>query len=560
MRKSVTHTITQAMVFILLLFLTTVSFGIISLASSLDDAQVINVAGSMRMQSYRLAKDIQNQSVDIAERIIHFEHALYSPAIQALQKWYVPKNIYRDYVQLIEHWNELKKQLTDHNYVVYLQQVDHFAESIDAWVFKLQRFSEQKLLRLAIFGGLGLGLILLVMLFVIHYVRREIVRPLGYLISASKQVENQEFDILLPVQNENEMGLLTQTFNRMTSELGKLYKGLEEAVNEKTKKLQRLNQSLQVLYHSSQELSRSKINQDNLQIVLNYLLSLDAFSALKLVVNDKAGKDLVLQTGKPTPKMQREPLMLDGETLGYLYWHGEFSLENQALIDNFSGLFAKAIYYNQAQKQAEQLLLMQERATIARELHDSLAQSLSYLKIQVSLLKRTINKHPQKQPFENTLGYVSEIEQGLSEAYLQLRELLTTFRLTIKEGSFGEALKEMIRQLNDQSSAHISLDNQLSSIELDAHQQVHLLQLIREATINAIKHANAEHIAVYCAEQNEEVTVRIEDDGKGFEQHQSRLNHFGMSIMQERAAQLNGKLNIDSSLDNGCRVILKYKR
>ncbi|NVL73171.1 nitrate/nitrite two-component system sensor histidine kinase NarQ, partial [Escherichia coli] len=72
----------------------------------------------------------------------------------------------------------------------------------------------------------------------------------------------------------------------------------------------------------------------------------------------------------------------------------------------------------------------------------------------------------------------AELDTGLSAAYTQLRELLTTFRLTIKEGSFGQALQEMVETLNEQTTAEITLKNRLSSTELDAHQQVHLLQLI----------------------------------------------------------------------------------
>ncbi len=166
--------------------------------------------------------------------------------------------------------------------------------------------------------------------------------------------------------------------------------------------------------------------------------------------------------------------------LGYLHWKAGLPCPNESLIDNFVQILSRAVYYNRAQRQAEQLLLMEERATIARELHDSLAQALSYLKIQVSLLKRSVKNIPDDKAIEQTNQVIAELDTGLSAAYTQLRELLTTFRLTIKEGSFGQALQEMVSTLDDQTAAKISLDNELSSTELDAHQQVHLLQLIRE--------------------------------------------------------------------------------
>ncbi len=104
------------------------------------------------------------------------------------------------------------------------------------------------------------------------------------------------------------------------------------------------------------------------------------------------------------------------------------------------------------------------------------------------------------------------------------------------------------------------LDNNLSSMALDAHQQVHLIQLIREATINAIKHADATRISIKCNESDGDVVVTIEDDGVGFEHSNAKLNHYGMSIMQERAARLNGELTIDASPKTGCKVTLKYTR
>ncbi len=201
---------------------------------------------------------------------------------------------------------------------------------------------------------------------------------------------------------------------------------------------------------------------------------------------------------------------------------------------------------------------MEERATIARELHDSLAQSLSYLKIQVSLLKRSINRSDKSYSGEQTQEFIKELDSGLSAAYTQLRELLTTFRLTIKEGSFGHALQQMLLQLNEQTSAKIDLNNEMSSAEMDAHQKVHLLQLIREATINAIKHADASLIEVSCRERGTELTVKVSDNGKGFDKHHAQLNHYGMSIMEERASRLGGTLQIESSLGKGTDVSLVF--
>ncbi|CAE6920629.1 COG3850 Signal transduction histidine kinase [Vibrio sp. B1REV9] len=563
-KKSVTRTIASAMMLILLLSVATTGFAIFTLASSLNDAEAVNVSGSMRMQSYRLAHDIQSESVDYSAHIDLFEESIYSHSMRALQHWSVPDDITQDYYRLILRWHELKSVLKSQDRDQYLVLVAGFVKQIDGFVFKLQNYSEQKLINLAWIGGLGLGGILCVSMFVVHFVRLEVVKPLRALVFASEQIKDRSFDVSLNVSSDNEMGILTRTFNRMASDLGKLYRGLEQAVDEKTRKLQHANQSLQVLYDSSKELTASRINQDNFQAILQHIASLEGIRAVKLEIDQIDEPNWILTEGDSCchecdSECHSKVLTLDGQHLGYLHWKVGLPCPNESLIDNFVQILSRAVYYNRAQRQAEQLLLMEERATIARELHDSLAQALSYLKIQVSLLKRSVRNIPDEKAIEQTNQVIAELDTGLSAAYTQLRELLTTFRLTIKEGSFGQALKEMVSTLDDQTEANISLNNRLSSTELDAHQQVHLLQLIREATINAIKHAKAKNIEIQCLDFDGKVTVTVVDDGIGFDQQDEKLNHYGMSIMQERAARLHADLKIEAATNSGCTVRLEFQ-
>ncbi len=563
-KKSVTRTIASAMMLILLLSVATTGFAIFTLASSLNDAEAVNVSGSMRMQSYRLAHDIQSESVDYSSHIDLFEQSIYSHSMLALQHWSVPEDITKDYYRLILRWHELKTVLKSQDRDQYLVLVAGFVQQIDGFVFKLQNYSEQKLINLAWIGGLGLGGILCVSMFVVHFVRLEVVRPLRALVFASERIQNRSFDVSLNVSSDNEMGILTRTFNRMATDLGKLYRGLELAVDEKTRKLQHANQTLQVLYDSSKELTASRIHQENFQAILQHIASLEGIRAVKLEIDQIGEPNWILTEGEECrhecdSECHSKPLTLDGEHLGFLHWKVGLPCPNESLIDNFVQILSRAVYYNRAQRQAEQLLLMEERATIARELHDSLAQALSYLKIQVSLLKRSVKNIPDEKAIAQTNQVIAELDTGLSAAYTQLRELLTTFRLTIKEGSFGQALQEMVSTLDDQTAAEISLNNKLSSTELDAHQQVHLLQLIREATINAIKHAQAKNIDIQCLDSEGTVTVTVTDDGIGFEQQDEKLNHYGMSIMQERAARLHADLRIEAAKNNGCIVRLEFQ-
>lgn len=202
----------------------------------------------------------------------------------------------------------------------------------------------------------------------------------------------------------------------------------------------------------------------------------------------------------------------------------------------------------QVQKQQQQLVLMEERAIIARELHDSLAQSLTFFKIQVSLLK--LAKTDEKR---NEILLV--FEKALNDAYSQLRELLTTFRLTIQEANLQQALEKTLENLRPKTSAQIRLSCKLPSHMFNAQQQVHVLQIVREAVINAIKHAEATEINVIAKTNDDgEHCLIIQDNGKGLPENTELEGHYGLTIMQERAAELKADFSIQNNENGGVRI------
>ncbi|OAN13909.1 nitrate/nitrite two-component system sensor histidine kinase [Photobacterium jeanii] len=554
-QKPVTTTIARSMLIILLLSIATTSFALLTLASSLNDAEAINVSGSLRMQSYRLAYDIQANSAQLNDHLDQFEQSLFSPSMAALEHWTVPADIQLHYYNLIDRWESLNPSLLSGDHDAFLAEVATFVDNIDRFVFELQEFSITKLQILSVTGGIGLSLILISALFTIHFTQRKIVSPLKQLVNASEQVQNGTFDVDINIKSDNELGILAGAFSKMATELGKHYHDLEQSVNEKTRRLRHANESLQVLYNCSQELSVTRLTTQSFANMLNNLVEVEGMTAVRLVIEENNGAESIISAGIENERhWHSRDLTLDDQFLGRLSWQESLPCPDRALIENVSRLLSRGIYYNRAQKLANQLLLMEERATIARELHDSLAQSLSYLKIQVTLLKR----HLTQQQYQHAEQIITDIDAGLSGAYTQLRELLSTFRLTIKEANFGEALVEMIKPLDEQTDAMIIVDNQLSSLNLDAHRQVHLLQLIREATLNAIKHAQADEIIITCQQDGDQVSISICDDGLGFDQHNEKLNHYGMAIMSERADRLNGEVTINSEPEQGCCVTLSF--
>jgi two-component system nitrate/nitrite sensor histidine kinase NarX len=201
------------------------------------------------------------------------------------------------------------------------------------------------------------------------------------------------------------------------------------------------------------------------------------------------------------------------------------------------------------------IALLEERSVIARELHDSLAQSLTYLKIQVTRLKQQLKSGAAR---ERTDEVVEELKLGITNAYRQLRELLTTFRLRIDGRGLSEALQETIREFSRRAGVEIRLHDQLLGHELDSSEQIHVLQVVREALTNVEHHAHARSAEVRLTIDQGRIRVAVEDDGVGIKDTEAPTHHYGLAIMRDRAATLGGKLSVARRAEGGTRVELEF--
>jgi two-component system nitrate/nitrite sensor histidine kinase NarX len=211
----------------------------------------------------------------------------------------------------------------------------------------------------------------------------------------------------------------------------------------------------------------------------------------------------------------------------------------------------------QSASQSRLIALSEERSVIARELHDSLAQSLSYLKIQVSLLEKAIM---DEAGMDKSLEISDEIRKGLNDAYRQLRELLTTFRLRIKEEGLAVALKETVDEFGSRSDVNIELVNRIGNCQFSANAEIHLIHIIREALGNILQHAKASkaRVLLQCDDEGNAILI-IEDNGIGLLDKQAQQHHYGLAIMQERAKGLGGKFELSHPDDGGTTIKLSFK-
>ena len=206
-------------------------------------------------------------------------------------------------------------------------------------------------------------------------------------------------------------------------------------------------------------------------------------------------------------------------------------------------------------RESRRIALIEERAAIARELHDSIAQSLAFMKIQITRLQTLINLH--HIPDDMNL-VVNDLREGLNNGYRKLRELLTTFRVNVSAAGLSASLEEAIEEFRAHSGLSLTLDNRLRDCKLTANEEINILQIVREALSNVVRHAQASSAQVALAYDEHIVTVAIEDDGKGFDNTANPKFHHGASIMQERVSSLNGELRIDPREAGGTRIRFSF--
>ncbi|WP_289394704.1 nitrate/nitrite two-component system sensor histidine kinase NarQ [Mannheimia haemolytica] len=517
--------------------------------SNKSDASLINVSGSLRMQSYRLLSEMDSKKALLPERLLEYHRTLHATELSSLkQSVLLPDSVIESYQQLLKDWYEMQSYVAQGDKVNYASHIEDYVQRVDDFVFRLQEFAELKL-KIAT-GVIEIAMLLIIALAYIGvwYTRKKIIGPLRQLVKASWQIQNKDFDhVKLAVNEPNELGLLSSTFTEMSNELLKLYTSLEDKVQDKTRRLLAVNRSLLVLYQCSQLLTAKPINKEVLNQVLKTVFDNEHLLGIDLQVYGAEYWNVSIDN-KPSLDWVSAEIAIENEKLGILSWKPSLVCPGERLIQNVSEMIGRSLYVVQMQKQQQQLVLMEERAIIARELHDSLAQSLTFFKIQVSLLK--LAKTDEKR---NEI--LTVFEKALNDAYSQLRELLTTFRLTIQEANLQQALEKILESLRPKTSAQIRLSCKLPSHMFNAQQQVHVLQIVREAVINAIKHSQATEINVI-AETNDdgEHCLTIQDNGVGLAAHTQPEGHYGLTIMQERAAELKAEFSIENVESGGVKV------
>jgi len=251
------------------------------------------------------------------------------------------------------------------------------------------------------------------------------------------------------------------------------------------------------------------------------------------------------------------PVRLQQRVLGEidLFFRSDVQLSPQEtdLLDALASHLASGLESLRAAALEREAAVGEERALLARELHDSIAQSLSFLKIQVQLL-RTASRNAQGESIKIALD---ELDTGLRESINDVRELLLHFRTRTNTVDIEAALQETLQKFKHQTGLPTQLQVTGEGLPLPADVQVQVLHVIQEALSNVRKHSQASGVFLEVF-KGAEWRFEVRDDGCGFSARspQGQSTHVGMQIMQERAARIGATVFVHSAPGQGCHVVL----
>lgn len=211
---------------------------------------------------------------------------------------------------------------------------------------------------------------------------------------------------------------------------------------------------------------------------------------------------------------------------------------------------------HQIERQSGQMLRLEERSQWANELHDSLAQTLASLKIQVRLLDDTLRQDNEAAVWRE----MEKIEATLDNANIELRSLITQFHAPIDRSGVISAVEKLISRFRQETDIEAVFQNQWPQVKLATDCEAHIVRIIQEALQNVRRHSQAHMVRVLLARgRNGEFRVLIEDDGIGFAPGTANgEDHFGLTVMADRANRIAGQLKVESESGEGTQVLLEF--
>jgi len=580
---------------------------IVTMASTLmlsnsikGNATAINQAGALRKGAYELIAWSATKNVHsieaVKKQLTDYSQHLQATAIIKVISPSDDHPLAHQYQKVRNAWITLLKPAIEKHHsgdpvtIEMLAAVKNYTTEVNRLVKMLEKRTEARIDLLHLIQSTSLVFSILIVAALFINLKKRVIPPLHKLVSIATTIGDKDFSHKASLKGSDELAQLGFAFDQMTDELALSYHELESQVQQKAQELKISHTALQAMHLASRGLFANHDLCSGAIPMLKELERLLGIGPIRLYLYDKnsdAPVEVATTTTDQRPFYCRDhhcnacltssgtldglphtstngnrlllPILFLGQLLGTLeVWSPAekiLSATSQRLLEILTDQLATAIYLENQITKGQQVTLAEERMVIARELHDSLAQSLSYLKMQVARLRR-LNIEDEQKSMHNDI--LNELSTGLNSAYRQLRELLSTFRLKLDTPDLFTALGKTIDEFSESLGKRIKLEYNLPPQTLSPNEEIHTLQIVREAMANAVKHAHATNIQVEILFESPRVCIQILDNGRGLPVETKPINSHGLIIMEDRARALGGRLRVSNREHGGVKVALTF--
>ncbi len=576
-------------------------------------AAALNEAGRMRMRTWQLAQMLA--SVDAAR--IDGLMGQFDRSVELLRQGdparplFVPRDarslaafadVQRAWPTLRAQWSATPRPAARD----VAGQADAFVGRIDTFVSAIEIQMARLTAILNAFQFVLMALAIASAVTLLYSAYLFVFNPLTRLQAGLTRAGEGDLTARVDVAYDDEFGELAAGFNRMAAALQGLYQNLEAKVREKTLGLETQHARLAALYEAAAFVAGATTLDELAHGFARQVRSVAGADASAVRWSDESNQRYVLLASDCLPQslVDEEKCIATGDCVcgqpqaqavtrvvpirvegnGKLLGHcrragyetvigvpvrlqerivGELNLlyrrevtladDDRALLETLASHLAGAIEGLRAGALERETAVAEERGMLARELHDSIAQSLAFLKIQVGLLRQAIRRRDADQ-VESTLG---ELDAGVHESLSDVRELLVHFRTRTNAEDIAPALQATLRKFEHQTGLATHLSVEGNGLPLDPDVQIQVLHVVQEALSNVRKHARASKVWIE-VQQAPQWRVEVRDDGCGLAARSASPDetHVGLRIMRERAHRIGATVEVASVPGSGTCVVL----
>jgi two-component system nitrate/nitrite sensor histidine kinase NarX len=447
-----------------------------------------------------------------------------------------------------------------------------------------------------------------------YLIWHDLLNPILSIEEWSQQMRSGHLEYKMPVPRRGDLSQLSEDLNDLGIMMNHLARDTEEQLHQHTQHTQQKTQSLIILYDVAASINISSSLDDLLKRFLKTLTDvIHANAGAVRLLNTDGQMELVASIGFDDELIDKErllpaescvcgqidkcdelvyqesilpcskkvshsffgkdlglivvPLQYQGKTLGVYNLFVNKDIFKKKNTDDYRELFTSigrhlgmAIAKARLDEESTKLSIMQERNRLSYELHDSLAQTLASIRLQVRVLDEIMHQDDEATRWQQ----LERIENTVDEANTELRSLIAHFQAPIRKQALIPAVQDIVKRFRTESDIHIFFQHTIDNpLNLSDKYHLEVIRIIQESLNNIRKHseANVARIMIRRLDENKRLQILIEDDGVGLKtlpENSKPGEQIGLKSMKERASRMKADFTMESDPGEGTRIILEF--